>query len=184
MSDKIPYSSLRNPISFISSKSLRTVASAQSKEEDKEKLAENITKFYQSIISLPPTKNVRKSKIKTRKKRQGIINKKIITNDNSIENRSSLLNVGTSSSNNLAKLSEHDDEDESEIKHINKKENVDNKIWCVDCEIWVEKHLYQSHIHGTAHLVTSKSLNDQSIPDPLALNEVSYEKKIFFIDFF
>ncbi|CAI2184036.1 820_t:CDS:2 [Funneliformis geosporum] len=182
MSEKVPFSLLRNPISFVSSRSLQTVANVQSEEEDRKKLAENITKFYQSVISLP-TKNVRKGKIKTLK-RQGIINKKSITNNTSLKDCFSLLN-NKSSSESLERLLEYNDEDVI-IKHNDKndkKKNVeisdsntvenDEKLWCVDCGILVEKILYQSHIHGTAHLVISKSLNDQSIPDPLALNETN-----------
>lgn len=182
MSDMVPFSLLRNPISFVSSKSLQTESSAQSEEEDRKKLSENITKFYQSVISLP-TKKVRKGKIKTRKRRQGILNKKSITNNISLEDCFSQLNQ-KSSSDSLERLLEYNDEDDV-IKHDknDKKKNVevsdsttvenDDKIWCGDCGIWVEKHLYQSHVHGTAHLVISKSLNDQSIPDPLALNETN-----------
>ncbi|CAG8487534.1 7630_t:CDS:2 [Rhizophagus irregularis] len=156
MSDKIPYSLLRIPISFVPSNPLKSVAGehSTSEEEDKEKIVRSVTNFYQSVISLPPTKKKK------------------------------------SFSNSLAKLLEYNDEEEEDIKHIEPIEDTiktgknneyeekfnssdDNKIWCVDCEVWVEKHLYQDHIHGIAHLVISKSFNDQSIPDPLTLNETN-----------
>lgn len=197
MSDKIPYSLLRIPISFVPSNPLKSVAGdhSTSEEEDKEKLVRSVTNFYQSVISLPPTKKkkVRKNKINIICKKQGIINNKTITKNNIIEDSYSQSNfVSTdneSFSNSLAKLLEYNDDDEDDIKHIESIEDTiktvknneyeekfnssdDNKIWCVDCEVWVEKHLYQDHIHGIAHLVISKSLNDQSIPDPLTLNEV------------
>jgi hypothetical protein len=199
MSDKIPYSLLRISIPFVPSNSLKTVASdhSTSEEEDKEKLARSITKFYQSVISLPPAKKkkVRKNKVNiTCKKQQGIINNRTITKNNILENccsQSNLVSTDNESfSNSLAKLLEYNDSDEEDIKHIESIEdttkivnnneyegkfnsNDDNKIWCVDCEVWVEKHLYQSHIHGVAHLVISKSFNNQPIPDPLTLNEVN-----------
>jgi|SRR4051794_34935264 hypothetical protein len=211
MSDKLSYSLSRIPISFVSSKSLQTIVSNRStsetsEEESKEKLAKSITKFYQNVISLPLTskkKKVRKSKINiTYKKQQRVIDKKSIANNNDIKDCFSQLNfVGTdneSFSNSLAQLLEYGDEDEENVKHIEKKKDIEsvkdttkiikyndinngkslanvnenNKIWCVDCEVWIEKHSYQNHIHSTAHLVVSKSLSDQSIPDPLTLNEV------------
>ncbi|RGB35626.1 hypothetical protein C1646_759096 [Rhizophagus diaphanus] len=187
MSDKIPYSLLRIPISFVPSKPLKSVTGdhSTSEREDKEKIVRNVTNFYQSVISLPPTKKkkVRKNKINVTCKKQGIMNNKTITKNNIIEDSESF-------SNSLAKLLEYNDEEEEDIKHIEPIEDTiktgknneyeekfnssdDNKIWCVDCEVWVEKHLYQDHIHGIAHLVISKSFNDQSIPDPLTLNETN-----------
>ncbi|GBB87353.1 hypothetical protein RclHR1_01380015 [Rhizophagus clarus] len=194
MTDKIPYSLLRIPISFVPSNSLRTVTSEHPKEEDKEKLASSITKFYQSVISLPPTKKekVRKNKTNiTNKKQQGIINNKTITKDSIIENRYSQSNFGSTNnefSNSMAKLLEYNDSDEEDIKHVESIEDTtkiiennefegkfnsdDNKIWCADCEVWVEKRIYQDHTHGVAHLV-SKSFDDRTIPDPLTLNETN-----------
>ncbi|RIA88038.1 hypothetical protein C1645_877675 [Glomus cerebriforme] len=199
MSDKLPYSLFRIPISFVPSKPLKTVADDHSisKEEVKEKLGNSITKFYQSVISLPPTKKkkVRKSKMKTCKKQQGeIINKKSIANNSAIEDCFSQLNfVSTDNEgffNSLAKSIEDSDKDKdvkpSEKKNVEPIKDTtkivksnesfsgkdDNKIWCIDCGIWLEKHLYKDHIHGTAHLI-SKNLDDQTIPDPLKLNETN-----------
>ncbi|CAJ0760086.1 2913_t:CDS:2, partial [Entrophospora sp. SA101] len=50
--------------------------------------------------------------------------------------------------------------------------NSNNKIYCKDCEIWVEESIFDQHVHGTAHLVTSKDLND-AVPDPIILNETN-----------
>ncbi|CAB5363972.1 unnamed protein product [Rhizophagus irregularis] len=135
MSDKIPYSLLRIPISFVPSNPLKSVAGehSTSEEEDKEKIVRSVTNFYQSVISLPPTKKKKK-----------------------------ILRVF------LIAWQRKNNEYEEKFNSSD-----DNKIWCVDCEVWVEKHLYQDHIHGIAHLVISKSFNDQSIPDPLTLNETN-----------
>ncbi|CAB4432029.1 unnamed protein product [Rhizophagus irregularis] len=134
MSDKIPYSLLRIPISFVPSNPLKSVAGehSTSEEEDKEKIVRSVTNFYQSVISLPPTKK----------------KKKILR----------VFLIAWQRKNN---------------EYEEKFNSSDDKIWCVDCEVWVEKHLYQDHIHGIAHLVISKSFNDQSIPDPLTLNETN-----------
>ncbi|CAJ0828550.1 8461_t:CDS:10 [Entrophospora sp. SA101] len=59
-------------------------------------------------------------------------------------------------------LLEYGDDEETENVAIDRK----------NCEIWVEESIFDQHVHGTAHLVTSKDLND-AVPDPIILNETN-----------
>ncbi|CAG8530614.1 6325_t:CDS:2 [Paraglomus occultum] len=54
--------------------------------------------------------------------------------------------------------------------NVNRKQEPPvNKAWCSDCELWVDIELLEKHIHGTAHLISTK--HETPLPDPIVLNE-------------
>ncbi|CAG8626373.1 10170_t:CDS:2 [Paraglomus brasilianum] len=66
--------------------------------------------------------------------------------------------------------SSQQDKMKSRGRNPNKKQEPPaTKAWCSDCELWVDIKLLEKHIHGTAHLISTK--HETPLPDPIVLNE-------------
>ncbi|CAG8442828.1 16364_t:CDS:2 [Acaulospora morrowiae] len=185
----------KNSIHFVPSKAHSTLTIEKSSVASKEQVAEDTVLFYKSVISSPSTAASKRTvNGKLRK-----IRHKRTQEDSTRQKINKRRNVGSSNGTSLALLQMYND-DKEEINNVeslneNKRKrkevknnelveqksgdpskpsysDKDGRIWCKDCEVWVIDELYKNHVHGTAHLVSSKT-NEEAPPDPIILNETN-----------